>query len=104
MISFLMLGSLALGLIAWIFPVINLIKINKHNNRNWIVFSVLSVSACSISLFFQIFYNNYLVRLGDWSSLIDTTRASTLLSAVLLFVTIILNIITLISYRYRTIS
>ena len=104
MISYLLLGSLVLGLIAWIFPVINLIKIKKHENRNWAVLSILSVCACSISLYFQIFYNNYLVKIGDGAALMDTTGASTLLSAVLLIVTIILNLITLIIYRYRTVS
>lgn len=104
MISFLMLGSLVLGLIAWIFPVINLMQFKKHENRNWAVLSILSISACAISLYFQIFYNDHLVKIGDWTALMDTTGASTLLSTVLLVVTIILNAITLIIYRYRTVS
>lgn len=99
-----MIGSLILGLIAWILPIINLMKIKKSNNRNWFAFSVLSICACSISLFFQILYNNYLVNIEDWAALMDTIGPSTLLSAVLLIVTIILNIVTLIIYRHRTVD
>lgn len=101
MISFLMIGSLALGLIAWIFPVINIMQ-SKKNNKNWAVISILSISACAISLYFQIFYSNYLVEIGDMAALMDTTGASSFLSVVLLVGTIILNAITLIIYFYRT--
>jgi len=99
-----MFGSLVLGLIARIFPVINIMQFKKHENRNWDVLSILSISACAISLYFQIFYNDYLVKIGDGAALMDTTGVSTLLSAVLLVVTIILNAITLIIYRYRTVT
>lgn len=102
MISFLMPGSLVLGLIAWMLPVINLTLLKKHENRNWAILSILSISACAISLCFQIFYNNYLVKIGDWSALMDTTGATAFVSSVILVVTIILNAITLIIYRYRT--
>lgn len=101
MISFLMLGSLILGLIAWIFPVINLMLYKKYENRNWAMLSFLSISACAISLCFQIFYNNHLVKIGDWSALMDTAGAVTFVSAVLLIVTIILNTITVIIYSHR---
>ena len=50
------LGSLLLGLIAWILPVVNLVQHNKADHRNWVAFSVASVSACAISLCMQIFY------------------------------------------------
>ena len=102
MISFLMLGSLVLGLIAWIFPVIGLMMFKKYENRNYIIFSILSNSACAISLCFQIFYNNYLVKTEDWSALMDTAGAVAFVSAVLLLGTILLNAITLIIYRSRT--
>lgn len=101
MISFLMLGSLILGLIAWILP---FVEIKRLKNMNWTVRSILSISACAISMCFQIIYNNYLVQLGDWSALMDTTGTSTFLSIVLLVVTIILNLINMIVNRYRTIN
>lgn len=98
MISFLMLGSLILGLIAWILPFINLVQFKKNNNRNWAVKSILSISTCAISLYLQIFYNNYLVKIGDLSALMDTTNASTFVSAVLLIVTVIINSMNLIIF------
>lgn len=91
MISFLMLGSLILGLIAWILPFMKL----KNNNMNGAELSVLSLSACAISLYFQIYYSNYLVKIWDASALMDTIGASSFLSAVMLIGTITLNAINL---------
>ncbi len=92
------LGSLVLGLIAWILPVVNLLQHNKANHRHWIFFSVTSVSACAISLWMQIFYTNHLVKIEDWSALIDTSHAVASVATLLLVVTIILNAITLVVY------
>lgn len=102
MIGWLNIGSLVLGLIAWLLPVVNLVRYILGKQRNWAILSILSISACAISLCFQIFYNNHLVKIEDWSALMDTTRAVAILSAVLLVVTIILNAITLVVYRDKT--
>ncbi|UFT98434.1 hypothetical protein KO561_14690 [Radiobacillus kanasensis] len=102
MISLLNLGSLVLGLIAWILPVVNLMRNEKHDNNNWIALSMMSISACAISLCFQIFYQYHLVIIEDWSALMDTTGALVFVATVLLIVTILLNAITLIVYRNRT--
>ena len=101
MVSFLDLGSLILGLVAWILPVINLSRSEKHDNKKWFTFSIMSLSACSISLCFQILYINYIVNIEDWSALLDTMGAVVLASTVLLIVTIILNLITLMVYSKR---
>lgn len=92
------LGSLILGLAAWMLPVVNLMQHNKANFRNWVVFSVASVSACAISLCMQIFYTNHLVNLADWSALMDISQTVALVAALLLTLTIILNAITLFVY------
>jgi amino acid transporter len=102
MIGLLNLGSLVCGLIAWILPVVNLIRYKKYNNRNWVTLSIVSISACAISLCFQIFYNNHLVKISDWSALVDITDNVVFVAAVLVIVTIILNVITLFVYRDRT--
>ena len=94
------LGSLVFGLIAWILPVVNLVQRNKADHRNWVVFSIVSVSACAISLCMQIFYTNHLVKLEDWSALMDTSSAVALIATILLVVTIMLNAFTLVVY-YR---
>ena len=101
MISLFNSASLVLGLIAWILPVINLMQHKKDENRNWVVLSTISLSACAISLFFQILYNNHLVNIADWTALMDTTNSLVFVASVLLAVTIILNIITLFVYRDR---
>lgn len=104
MIGLLNLGSLVLGLIAWILPGVSLMQYKNKNHKNWIVFSVISISACAISLCFQILYNYQLVRIEDWSALMDTMGAVVLAASVLLIVTIILNAITLIIYRNRVVK
>jgi hypothetical protein len=50
MFGLLNLGSLVLGLIAWILPVANLMRYGKRDHRAWIVPSIMSISACAISL------------------------------------------------------
>ncbi|MFU7514409.1 hypothetical protein [Clostridium sp. HCS.1] len=92
-------ASLILGLIAWILPIINITQYNNSKHRNWVVFSVTSLSLCSISIFFQIIYNNHLVNISDWSALMDTTDALVFMTLILISVTITLNIITLVIYR-----
>lgn len=92
------LGSLVLGLVAWILPVVNLVQHNKANNRSWIVMCMASISACAISLCMQIFYTNHLVKIEDWSALMDTSSAVTLVATVLLIITILLNTVAFIVY------
>ncbi len=101
MYGWLNIGSLVLGLIAWILPIANLVRHNKDNNKNWALFSMASISACVISLCFQILYNDYLVRIEDWSALMDTSGGVVRLSLVLAVVTIVLNAITAIVYNKR---
>jgi cytochrome c oxidase subunit 4 len=93
------LGSLALGLIAWTFPIINLMRRDKSRHGNWIIFCVISLSACALSLCMQIFYSDHLVKIEDWSALMDTSHVVALISILLLGVTIILNTVTLIVYK-----
>lgn len=102
MITLLNPASLVLGLIAWILPVVNLMQRKKHDNRNWVVLSTISLSACAISLLFQILYTNHLVNIWDTTALMDTNNAVVFAASVLLVVTIILNAITLLVYRGRT--
>jgi cytochrome c oxidase subunit 4 len=93
------LGSLLLGLVAWLLPLINLAVTNKAKNTNWLVLSIASVSACAVSLCMQLFYNAHLVRLKDWGALTDIADAVANVSLVLLVVTIVLNAIAVIVYR-----
>lgn len=100
MVGWLNVGSLILGLVAWILPLVALMLYKKEHNK-WIIFPIASLSACAVSLCFQIFYNDHLVKIEDWSALMDTTDAVSSAAAALLIITILLNIITLIVYRGR---
>ncbi len=102
MITLLNPASLLLGLIAWILPIVNIINHKKLNNKNWATLSMISMSACAVSIYFQILYNNHLVNINDWTAIMDTIGSSVFLSSALLVVTIILNIITLLMYRNKT--
>ncbi|TRZ38424.1 hypothetical protein CEQ21_23830 [Niallia circulans] len=86
--AFLNIGSILLGLIALAIPTYCLIK--EHGKS--IVLSSISYAACAISLCLQIFYNYYLVKREDWSALLDTIGAVAGASAVLVIVTIFLNV------------
>ena len=61
-------GSLILGLIAWGMPIRDMV---------------------------QYFYIDYLVKIEDWTALMDTSYAVAFVSLILLMVTIILNVISL---------
>lgn len=102
MIGLLNLGSLILGLIAWIIPIISLIRIKKANNENYIALSAISLSSCAISLSLQIINISQMKKMEDWAALMDTTDALAVLSIVLITGTIILNIVHLFMYRRRT--
>lgn len=91
-------GSLVLGLIAWILPAVNLAQHNKISNKRYASFTVTSLSFCAVSLCLQLFYTDHLVKTEDWSALLDTSHATALVATLLLVVTIILNISALLVY------
>lgn len=102
MVGLLNLGSIVLGLVAWMLPIASLMRFKKNNNSNWAIHSILSISACAISLFFQIGYSNHLVNIEDWSALMDTTGAVVIVSGVLLVVTLLLNLVSAVIYNKGT--
>src|SRR5699024_12573111 len=94
MIGLLNFGSLVLGLIAWILPVVNLTWYTK----NWVALSILSISACGISLFFQFFYIYNRVYIEDWSALMDTMCVYLFRAVFLLLFTLLLYVLFLFIY------
>lgn len=100
--SWLNIGSLVFGLISWVLPIVYLTKSKKQKYSNWAFSSFISISACAISICLQIFYQNYLVRIEDWSAIMDTMGSVAFISTVLLIVTISLNIISFMIYRNKT--
>ncbi|MCR8852480.1 hypothetical protein MKY88_09980 [Lysinibacillus sp. FSL R7-0073] len=99
MISMLNVGSLVLGFIAILLPIAILSATPKQIQNYRLMISILSLSACAISISFQLFYNFYLVKIEDWSALMDITRSSVLAVLFLLVSTILLNILVLIFKR-----
>ena len=100
MIGWLNLSSLVLGLIALILPSINIARYEKRS-KYWITFSIVSLSACSVSLFLQTFSFYERVKAKDWAALMDTMSVIASVPAILLIGTILLNAITLYMYRNR---
>ncbi|KZN99269.1 hypothetical protein [Pseudobacillus badius] len=98
MVGLLNIGSLVFGLIAWILPAVHL----QRHAKSWAAFSVMSISACAISLCFQIFNTYHLVKIGDWTALMDIMGGVAFSAAVLLIVTVVLNVTTLLLYRGKT--
>jgi hypothetical protein len=95
-------GSLVLGLIAWVLPIVNLERRKRNNHKNGLVLLYMSYSACAISLCFQIFYQYHLVQIEDWGAIADTMGGVALAAGILLLVTIVLNAIFLFVDRDRT--
>ncbi|MCC5803589.1 hypothetical protein [Rossellomorea vietnamensis] len=88
MIVWLNVGSLVLGLLAWTLPFVTY-------RKNQLTLAVMSMGACALSLSFQIFYHHHLVKIGDWSAIMDTSGSMAFASAVLIIVTILVNALTL---------
>lgn len=92
-------GSLLLGLIAWILPLINLANGKKSGYS--VKLSLFSISACATALFFQIYYQYHLVEIEDWAAIMDTTGGVLFVSAILLIGTLLLNTISYIRYHSK---
>ncbi|HWS43677.1 MAG TPA: hypothetical protein VN421_11385 [Pseudoflavonifractor sp.] len=85
--EWLTVASLLLGIAAWVLPLAALFFGNRR------VLSLISFSACALSLLCVIFYLGYKVDIRDWSALMDTMRAFRLAAGSLVLGTILLNII-----------
>lgn len=84
-------ASLLLGLVSWLLPVLILLQSTQKSRRNQGWFSFVSLSACSVSLWMQIVYQNHLVEKGDLAAVMDTIGTLVKVSAVLVAVTLLLN-------------
>ncbi|NLT73016.1 MAG: hypothetical protein GXX94_02310 [Chloroflexi bacterium] len=85
------LGSLALGLVAWLVPAARLIEHSGRDRSRLATQSVASLSACALSLLLQLCYTRHLVKIQDWAALMDTTGAVTAAATILVLFTIALN-------------
>ena len=85
------LGSLLLGILSWIMPIIALK--NYKNGHNIANYTILSFSSCAAALIFQLLEIKNTVILEDWSAIMDTIGVISFVSIILVLVTASLNII-----------
>lgn len=90
MSAFFNLGSLILGLIAWLLPVCAIGK-----KYRFALCCIGSISCCAVSLLFQLLEVKNRVGLEDWSALMDTIHAVVLAAFVMLAVTLLSNLVAL---------
>lgn len=83
------IGSLVLGLIAWMLPLLNLTS--KEITPKWTLFAMGSLSACGTSIFLQLYYQAYLAEISDWGAITDTIPTIVSVAGFLLISTILLN-------------
>ncbi|MBQ8236549.1 MAG: hypothetical protein IJZ39_00130 [Oscillospiraceae bacterium] len=80
------LASIILGLTAWALPLICLAVPRRRE-----IFCCTSLTACVLSLYFQLREVMYRVDIGDLSAVMDTINAVVLCATVLIAVTLALN-------------
>jgi uncharacterized membrane protein YhfC len=84
-------GSLVFGLIAWILPIGGILFLKAKHPQSWSSLAAMSFAACAIAIFFQMMYNQHLIDINDISALLDTSKAVTMISGILLVITVMLN-------------
>lgn len=94
MSSLLNLGSMLLGLTAWIVPFLAMKQYEKDGVKTFRCI-VISFSACIAALCLQFFEINHRVQIQDWSAIMDTIGALKWVALILAVITIILNIMVL---------
>ena len=98
MLSFISLHllSLATGIAAWVF---GSWAVASKTGRKAYVFSVTSLSLCSIAVVSQLIEIGRLVEKNDLSAVMDTIRAVNIAAVVLVVVTLVLNAVAFIRKR-----
>lgn len=98
MTAFFNLGSLILGLGAW---VLACFAIKSKTFFAAYRRSVASLSVCAVSLLFQLFEVGNRANKGDFSAIADTVRSTIFAACVLIVITASLNIIAMIAKVFQ---
>lgn len=85
------LGSLLLGLIAWIVPILSLKRSGEYGVKKCYNSIVVSLGACLASLCLQFFEINHRVDIEDWSAIMDTIGTLKWVAVILAVITLMLN-------------
>lgn len=92
-IYWLNLGSLLLGLLSLALPCFVICLHKRLQPLAVSLMSFFSLGACATSFVLQIFYNEHLTSINDWSALLDTAGALSRISGMLLLAALLLNAI-----------
>ena len=84
------IGSLILGLAAWLLPVLAIGKRDRFS-----LCCLGSFGCCILSLLLQLFEVTRRVNLEDWSALMDTMHAVVLAAVIMVAVMVICNLFAL---------
>lgn len=96
MSAFFNLGSLILGLAAWVLPFLAIRKKDRFG-----LCCLGSFGCCILSLLLQLFEVKNRVNLEDWSALMDTMRAVVLAAVVMIVVMLVCNLFALLRAAHR---
>ncbi len=96
MTIFYSIGSLFLGLLAW--------GLAAGACLGKLRLLIGSFAACAVSILFQLCDASNLVRIEDWSALMDTIHASVLCCEIMLGVTAALSVIAIVRAKKEAIS
>lgn len=86
-------GSIFLALAAWIFPVAGLFRSLKRKDSGELLWAVASFAVCGVSLCMQLYYQEHLVAIGDWSALSDTADTAAALGRNMVLFTLAANLL-----------
>ena len=92
------IGSLILGVCAWLFGGLAIgtpTTFSSHRN------TLASFGLCAVSLVLQLMEINRRVLLGDYAAIEDTIRAVVIASVALVVITIILNVVALVKAKNK---
>lgn len=92
--TWLNVGSLLLGLAALVLPF-------GYMKTKQVAFLIASMGACAAAVCLQLFYQQHLAEIGDWSAVADTTGAAAKVSATLVVLTVGLNMSMLAVRRHK---
>lgn len=89
--------SLIFGLIAIFLPIITF-----RSRFDKTIISMISLSMVSLAIVFQLVWVESRVIISDWIAVLDTIEVSISISFILLFVTILVNLIVLKQCKVKT--
>lgn len=90
--------SIILGFAALLLPLVILPLCSKINYPIYTALTVVSFISCAFSICAQLFSTSYLVKVKDWSALLDTSHGIAIISVWLVAVTSIINIVVSLIY------